>query len=101
MSDTGGGHRAAAEAIQAALIERHGEAVSVEMVDVFRDYTPFPFKYAPEMYPWWIKNGKLMWRGSVPDFNPRGPARGVRGGLAGADWSGRARGAGPRTAARR
>src|SRR5215468_819692 len=62
MSDTGGGHRAAAEAIRDALIERHGEAVTVDMVDVFRDYTPFPFKYFPEMYPWTIKNGRLMWR---------------------------------------
>ncbi len=62
MSDTGGGHRAAAEAIRDALVRLHGDAVAVEMVDVFRSYTPFPFKYAPEFYPWWIKNGKLMWR---------------------------------------
>ncbi len=62
MSDTGGGHRAAAEAIRDALVRLHGDAVAVEMVDVFRSYTPFPFKYAPELYPWWIKNGKLMWR---------------------------------------
>src|SRR5260221_7801309 len=83
MSDTGGGHRAAAEAIRAALIERHGEAVSVEMVDVFRDYTPFPFKYAPEMYPWWIKNGKLMWRVSYEISNRRGRARVLMGSLGG------------------
>lgn len=62
MSDTGGGHRAAAEAIRDALTARHGDAVQIEMVDVFRQYSPFPLKYAPELYPWWIKNGKLMWR---------------------------------------
>ncbi len=62
MSDTGGGHRAAAEAIRDALTARHGEQVAVELVDVFRHYSPFPLKYAPELYPWWIKNGKLMWR---------------------------------------
>jgi hypothetical protein len=36
MSDTGGGHRAAAEAIRDTLYMEQGEkAVSVEMVDVF------------------------------------------------------------------
>ncbi len=38
MSDTGGGHRAAAEAIREALYIQHGEAaVQVELVDVFRE----------------------------------------------------------------
>jgi 1,2-diacylglycerol 3-beta-galactosyltransferase len=62
MSDTGGGHRAAAEAIREAMVRRYGEAAKIEIVDVFRKYTPFPFKYSPEIYPLWIKNGKLMWR---------------------------------------
>src|SRR5690349_19574969 len=62
MSDTGGGHRAAAEAIREAMVRKYGEAVQIEIVDVFRKYTPFPFKYSPEIYPLWIRNGKLMWR---------------------------------------
>jgi 1,2-diacylglycerol 3-beta-galactosyltransferase len=61
FSDTGGGHRAAAEAIRDALLIRHPGELSIEMVDVFRSYTPFPFKYMPEMYPWFIKNGKTSW----------------------------------------
>jgi len=61
FSDTGGGHRAAAEAIRDALLIRHGDDVSVEMVDVFRSYTPFPFKYMPELYPWLVKRGKTSW----------------------------------------
>jgi 1,2-diacylglycerol 3-beta-galactosyltransferase len=61
FSDTGGGHRAAAEAIIAALQERHGDAVQCTLVDVFRQYSPPPFKYAPELYPLWIKRGRLMW----------------------------------------
>lgn len=62
MSDTGGGHRAAAEAIRAALHIRHGEqAVNVELVDVFRDYSPPPLKYMPEFYPWWINRSKTSW----------------------------------------
>ncbi|MEP7287715.1 MAG: glycosyltransferase [Chloroflexota bacterium] len=81
MSDTGGGHRAAAEAIREALVRRHGDAVKVEMVDVFRAYTPFPFKYAPELYPWWIKNGKLMWRVGYRMSNQRRPAGFIMGSL--------------------
>lgn len=61
MSDTGGGHRAAAEAIGDALIRQHGDQVDVQLVDVFRSYTPFPFKYAPEFYPWLVNRSKSSW----------------------------------------
>lgn len=50
-SDTGGGHRSAAEAIIEALqIEFPGQTTT-EMVDVFRQYAPRPLNYAPEIYP--------------------------------------------------
>ncbi len=75
MSDTGGGHRAAAEAIRDALKQRHGDEVAVEMVNVFRLYTPFPFKYFPELYPWFIKNGKLLWRAGYRMSNRRSQSR--------------------------
>lgn len=71
MSDTGGGHRAAAEAIDAALKQRHGDSIQVDVVDVFRNYSPAPFKYAPEIYPIWIKRGRLMWRMGYGMFNRR------------------------------
>src|SRR5205085_5575970 len=58
-----------------ALKQRHGDQVEVEMVDVFRSYTPFPFKYAPEFYPWMIKNSKLLWRASYRMSNQRGQSR--------------------------
>ena len=62
MSDTGGGHRAAAEAIRDALYLQHGQsAVQVELVDVFREYSPPPWKYMPEFYPWWINHNKSSW----------------------------------------
>lgn len=61
FSDTGGGHRAAAEAIRDALLVKHPGEAQIEMVDVFRQYTPFPYKYAPEMYPWMINNTKSSW----------------------------------------
>jgi 1,2-diacylglycerol 3-beta-galactosyltransferase len=62
MSDTGGGHRAAAEAIRDALYQKHGHrAVSVDMIDVLRDYSPVPLKYAPELYPMWVNRSKKSW----------------------------------------
>jgi 1,2-diacylglycerol 3-beta-galactosyltransferase len=61
MSDTGGGHRAAAEAIMDALESKYPGELDMEMVDVFRDYTRFPYKYMPEFYPWLISNSKSSW----------------------------------------
>lgn len=61
MSDTGGGHRAAAEAIQDALQRKYQGLVTTELVDVFRSYSPFPFKYMPEMYPWIVNRSKASW----------------------------------------
>ncbi|GAB4524970.1 MAG: glycosyltransferase [Anaerolineae bacterium] len=61
MSDTGGGHRAAAEAIRDALYQRYGhDAVEVELIDVFRQ-TLFPLNYMPEFYPWLINHSKSSW----------------------------------------
>lgn len=62
MSDTGGGHRAAAEAIRDALHLRYGsDEASVKLIDVFRDYSPAPLKYAPEIYPLWVNRSKSSW----------------------------------------
>lgn len=71
MSDTGGGHRAAAEAIQAAAEIRYPGAMQFELVDVFRHYTPFPFKYAPEIYPAWVNYGAFLWQLSYFITNAR------------------------------
>jgi 1,2-diacylglycerol 3-beta-galactosyltransferase len=61
MSDTGGGHRAAAEAIRDGLYARYGkDNIDAEMIDVFR-LTNFPMNYAPEMYPWIINRIKDSW----------------------------------------
>ena len=76
MSDTGGGHRAAAEAIRDALYLQHGEAaVSIELVDVFRDYAPIPLKYMPEFYPWLVNNSKTGWGAGYKFSNTRRRAK--------------------------
>ncbi len=54
MSDTGGGHRAACRAIEAALNVRHPGEFTVELVDVWKDYTPFPFNTSPNSYSRWV-----------------------------------------------
>jgi 1,2-diacylglycerol 3-beta-galactosyltransferase len=51
FSDTGGGHRSAAEAIIEAINLYYPNRISTEMVDFFKDYAPPPFDMAPELYP--------------------------------------------------
>ncbi|QPC84847.1 galactosyldiacylglycerol synthase [Phototrophicus methaneseepsis] len=61
MSDTGGGHRAAAEAIRDALYERYGtEQVQTTLVDVFKE-SRFPYNYMPDFYPWIVNHGKTTY----------------------------------------
>jgi 1,2-diacylglycerol 3-beta-galactosyltransferase len=50
MSDTGGGHRSAAEAISAALAQEYPDRYAVTLVDVFKRAALFPLNYAPETY---------------------------------------------------
>ncbi len=51
FSDTGGGHRSAAEAIIEAINLDYPERITTEMVDFFKEYAPPPFDLAPEIYP--------------------------------------------------
>jgi len=51
FSDTGGGHRSAAEAIIEALHLEFGDLFTTKMVDIFKDYAPRPLDRMPELYP--------------------------------------------------
>ena len=51
FSDTGGGHRSAAEAIIEALDLEFPGQTRCEMVDFFKFYFPPPFNYASRIYP--------------------------------------------------
>jgi 1,2-diacylglycerol 3-beta-galactosyltransferase len=51
FSDTGGGHRSAAEAIIEALHLEYGNAIETKMVDFFKDYAPAPLNRVPVWYP--------------------------------------------------
>lgn len=62
MSDTGGGHRASMNAIVAALNERYGaDNFEWDHVDVYRAMG-FPSNRMPEWYPWFVKQGRILWR---------------------------------------
>lgn len=79
MSDTGGGHRAAAEAIRDALLTKY--EAEIKLVDVFRSYSPFPFKYMPEFYPWLINHSKSSWGVGYKLSNSRRNARTLSRGM--------------------
>ncbi len=74
FSDTGGGHRSAAEAIIEAVRLEYGKAVTTEMVDFFKDYAPPPFNHAQEMYPYMVKVPSL-WGASFHATDGRTQAR--------------------------
>lgn len=51
FSDTGGGHRSAAEAIIEAIDLDYPGTISTEMIDFFKEYAPPPFDLSPALYP--------------------------------------------------
>jgi 1,2-diacylglycerol 3-beta-galactosyltransferase len=63
FSDTGGGHRSAAEAVIEAINLEYKDLVTTEMVDFFKDYAPVPFNKAPAMYPYMVKAPRVWGAG--------------------------------------
>ena len=61
MSDTGGGHRSSAEAIREALERELDSNVRVKIIDVFLEYSPYPFRCFPAWYPKIISRGSGFW----------------------------------------
>ncbi|MBK8046415.1 MAG: hypothetical protein IPK16_04345 [Anaerolineales bacterium] len=51
MSDTGGGHRASAQALKAGFAELYGDRFQVDIIDLITDYLPWPLNQIPKMYP--------------------------------------------------
>ena len=72
FSDTGGGHRAAADAIIEAIRLEYGEAVTTEMVDFLKDYAPPPYNQLPRFYPGMVKLPELWGAGyKISDGRPQ------------------------------
>jgi 1,2-diacylglycerol 3-beta-galactosyltransferase len=76
FSDTGGGHRSAAEAIIEAIQLEYENQVTTEMVDFFKSYAPRPFNRAAEMYPYMVKAPRL-WGASFHVTDGRARARAI------------------------
>ncbi|MCL4529945.1 MAG: glycosyltransferase [Chloroflexi bacterium] len=74
FSDTGGGHRSAAEAIIEALQNEYGDSFTCEMVDFFKQYAPPPFRKMPEIYPELVK-APALWQASFVATDGRPQAR--------------------------
>ena len=74
FSDTGGGHRSAAEAIIEAVHIKYKEELTTEMVDFFKDYAPPPFNRVGDMYPYMVKAPRL-WGASFHATDGRTQAR--------------------------
>uniref|UniRef100_A0A0D6R8K3 monogalactosyldiacylglycerol synthase n=1 Tax=Araucaria cunninghamii TaxID=56994 RepID=A0A0D6R8K3_ARACU len=69
MSDTGGGHRASAEAIKAAFESEFGDEYQVFVTDLWKDHTPWPFNQIPRSYSFLVKHGtlwKVTFHGTAP-----------------------------------
>lgn len=76
FSDTGGGHRSAAEAIIEAIQLEYKNKITTEMVDFFKDYAPPPFNKMPDWYPHMVKAPQL-WSASFHATDGRPQARAI------------------------
>jgi len=74
FSDTGGGHRSAAEAIIEAIESEYGDLFTTEMVDFFKGFGPGPIRKMPDLYPEMVK-AKRLWQASFYATNGRAQAR--------------------------
>lgn len=62
FSDTGGGHRSAAEAVMEAMEMEFPGVFDLKMIDVLRRYAPAPLRRAPDFYPYLVRMKKI-WGG--------------------------------------
>ena len=62
MSDTGGGHRASAEALQAVFQERYPEAIQVDIIDLWMHHTPWPLNQLPKSYRFVTDRTPRLWK---------------------------------------
>lgn len=61
MSDTGGGHRASAEALKAGFRSVFGDKHRIDIVDLWTDHTPWPFHEFPKSYSFMVHH-PWIWR---------------------------------------
>jgi len=62
ISDTGGGHRAAATAITQAIHHLYPAKYITHVHDIWAHETPWPINQMPRAYAWLTKSGRPIWR---------------------------------------
>jgi len=70
MSDTGGGHRASAQALKDCFELIYGDEFSVHIVDLWSSNSPWPFSKMPNSYFFLVKN-PWLWRLNFRCSEPR------------------------------
>ena len=70
MSDTGGGHRSCAIALQQEFARLHAGSHQVDFVDVYRFCTPWPFCYLPDLYPLVVNHWPALWQWTFKTYGP-------------------------------
>jgi 1,2-diacylglycerol 3-beta-galactosyltransferase len=78
FSDTGGGHRSAAEAVIEALELEAPGCFDVQLIDVFKQYAPPPLNLAPAAYPGMVRVPQ-MWGFGYRMTNGQRRARAITG----------------------
>ena len=62
MSDTGGGHRASAQALKAAFDELYPNRFHIDIIDLISDHLIWPLNQLPKMYPFFSNDAPWMWK---------------------------------------
>eukprot|EP00271_Cylindrocystis_brebissonii_P017858 TRINITY_DN482_c0_g1_i1.p1 TRINITY_DN482_c0_g1~~TRINITY_DN482_c0_g1_i1.p1 ORF type:complete len:701 (+),score=161.55 TRINITY_DN482_c0_g1_i1:132-2234(+) len=70
MADTGGGHRASAEAIKQAFELEFGDKYAVTVVDFWKEHFPWPFCTWGDSYSFLVKN-EIMWKAMFYIYKPK------------------------------
>jgi len=78
FSDTGGGHRSAAEAVIEALELEAPGCFDIQLIDVFKQYAPPPLNLAPAAYPGMVRVPQ-MWGFGYRMTNGQRRARAITG----------------------
>ena len=63
MSETGGGHRAAAEAIEEAFQYLYGNTVLITIVDAWKNHVGWPVNRVANTYGWLVNEALWLWKG--------------------------------------
>lgn len=70
MSDTGGGHRATAEALKEATEQLQGHKVEFVVTDLWSTVSPWPLNQMPKTYSFLVKH-PFLWRLNYTVFYPK------------------------------